>query len=415
STQASPLRQTGKGGETRFWRLVRKGLVAAQVALSILLLTGAGVFLRHLSRLRNLELGFRTDHVLLVQLDPARSGYKREQLARPYEELLARLEAIPGVRTASIAGCTPIQGCGASRFVNVVGFVERPEDRRYTALSWVAPKYFETLGTPLVAGRDFSFADAGRPRVAIINQAMARYYFPGANPIGKHVAIDRDPRSGGWYGSDQPYEVVGVAGDAKVSELREPAPRTMYFNMFQEARLSHQFSMRTSVNPESVTGAVRRAVQDVLKTVPVTRVTTLSDQVDAAIVPERLIATLSGLFGALGAVLAGTGLYGPLAYTVARRINEIGIRMALGATPADVRRIVLADAAGMVGAGLAIGIPIVFGGRRIAVNLIEDLSLDSAVPLAFGGAVMIAIALLAAYAPARRAARVDPMEALRQE
>jgi ABC-type antimicrobial peptide transport system permease subunit len=251
--------------------------------------------------------------------------------------------------------------------------------------------------------------------VTIINEAMARYYFPGENPIGKHVTIDRDPRSGGWYGSDQPYEIVGVAGDSKISELREATRRTMYFNMFQEARLSHQFSLRTSVDPHSVTGAVRRAVRDVLKTVPVTRVTTLSDQVDAVILPERLVATLSGFFGALGAMLAGTGLYGLLAYTVARRINEIGIRMALGATPGNVTRIVMADALGMVCAGLAIGIPVAFWGRRFAASLIEDLSLDSPLPIAFGGVSMIAIALLAAYAPARRAARVDPMEALRQE
>src|ERR1039458_8591464 len=134
---------------------------------------------------------------------------------------------------------------------------------------------------------------------------MARHYFPGENPLGKHVAIDRDPRTGGWYGDDQPYEIVGVVGDAKYIELREPAPRTMYFNMFQDGQLSDQFVLRTSVNPSSMAGTVRPIVRDVLKTVPVTKVITLSDQVDAAIVPERLMATLSEFFGVLGAALAG--------------------------------------------------------------------------------------------------------------
>ncbi len=412
---ASSLRHTGRAGDTWFWRLFGKGLVAAQVALSILLVTAAAVFLSHLSRLRNLDLGFRSDHVLLVELDPERNGYKREQLARPYEELLARLEAIPGVRSASIAGCTPIQGCGASRFVTAEGYVERPEDRRFTSLNWVAPKYFATLGTPLLAGRDFTLADAGGARVAIINESMARHYFPGVSPIGKHVTIDRAAQTGGWYGNDQPYEIVGVVGDAKYIELREVPPRTMYFNMFQEGRLQSQFALRTSVDPASVTSEVRRAVRDVLKTVPVTKVTTLSDQVDAAIVPERLIATLSGFFGGLGAVLAGIGLYGLLAYTVARRINEIGVRMALGATPGNISRLVLGDALRMVCAGLALGTAMVLWSRPLAANLLPDLKLESAWPLVFGGVAIIAVALLASYIPARRAARIDPMAALRQE
>ncbi len=415
SAPASSLRQAGRGGETRFWRLFGKGLVAAQVALSLLLVTAAAVFLNHLSRLRNLDLGFRSSHVLLVQLDPARSGYQREQLARPYQELTARLQAIPGVRAVSITGCTPIQGCGASRHVIVKGFEERPEDRRWTFLSWVAPKYFETLAIPLIAGRDFTPADAGRPRVAIVSRGFAQYYFPGVDPIGKHVAIDRDPRTSGWYGDDTPYEIVGVAGDAKGTELRDAAPRTMYFDMFQEGRISHQFVLRTSVDPASVTQDVRRVVRDVLKTVNVTRVTTLSDQVDAAIVPERLIATLSGFFGALGAVLAGIGLYGLLAYTVSRRANEIGVRMALGATTADVNRLVLTDAIAMVGAGFALGAAMVLWSKPLAAKLIQDLKPGSVAPLAWGGAAILAVALLASYVPARRAARVDPMEALRHE
>ena len=390
--------------------------MTAQVALSILLVTAAAVFLSHLTRLRNFDLGFRSDHVLLVNVDPSRSGYQREQLIAAYREILTRLEAIPRVRSVSITGCTPLQGCGAgSRYLFAEGHVERPEERLRTAVAFVSPRYFETLGAPLIAGRDFSLRDAGRSRVAIVNERMARHYFPDVNPIGKRVAIDRNPKDGGWFGSDEPYEIVGVVADMKAVELREPAYPFIYFNMFQENRLANQFQLRTTVDPESVVGSVQRIVRDVLKSVPVTRVTTLADQLDSNIVPERLIATLSEFFGALGAVLAGIGLYGLLAYTVARRTNEIGVRMALGATAGSVSRLVLRDVLGMVCAGLVAGTWLVFWGRPLAASVLHDLKLESVAPLAIGGAAIVVVALLASYVPVRRAARVDPMEALRHE
>ena len=308
----------------------------------------------------------------------------------------------------------PIQGCGASAFVSAEGFVERPEDRRYTALSVVAPKYFQTLGIPLLAGREFVAADESGPLVAIVSEGFARHYFPRGDALGKRVDINRATSTGrGWGG--QPYKIVGIAGDAKSTELREPAPRTMYLSMFQDGRVSHQFSLRTTGNPYSIAATARRAVNEVLKTVPVTRITTLSDQVDAAIVPERLIATLSQFFGALGAVLAGVGLYGLLAYAVARRINEIGIRMALGATARNVRLLVLRDALATTGAGILFGSAMVLWARPLATALLTDLKIDSLTPLAVGAAAILSIALIASYIPVRRAARVDPMVALRHE
>jgi len=204
-------------------------------------------------------------------------------------------------------------------------------------------------------------------------------------------------------------------GDAKSGDLREPASRFVYFNSFQMGRSSSQFALRTSVEPEAVAGDVRRAVRGLLKTVAVEKVRTLAGQVDGAIVPERLSALLSGLFSALGAVLAALGLYGLLAYTVARRIGEIGIRVALGATRTDITRMVLREALGMSSAGLAIGALLAYWGKRFVASVIPGLPVQSVVPIVFGAAVMVALALLAAYTPARRAARVSPMEALRYE
>jgi predicted permease len=411
SAPASSLRGIGSAGETPLRRLFAKSLVVAQVALSVGLLSAAGLFIGHLANLERLDLGFRRDHVLLVTLDPARSGYNGEQLSSAFEDLLAHLETIPVVRSATICAPTPLSGAGASRFVAVEGRPERPEDRRYISVSWVAPKYFETLGTPLLLGRDFSFEDRGRTRVAIVNEAMARYYFGGGNPVGRHFTFDGD----GQPGDSQPYEIVGVAGNAKYFEIREPALRTVYLNTFQFPQPASNFAVRTSIAPGAVGPAVRRTVHSLLKTVPVVRVSTLAGQVDASIVPERLVATLSGLFGALGSLLVAIGIYGLLAYTVARRIHEIGIRMALGATRGAVSRMVLGEALKMSCAGLGIGALLAWWSKRLAGRLIQDLPVESVLPIVFGAAAMIAVTLVAAYVPARRAARVDPMEALRYE
>ena len=411
---AASLRATGAAPDTPSRRFVGKGLVIAQVALSIVLLAAAGLFVRHMFTLRNVGLGFQRESVLLVTLDPAGSGYQGNQLAPIYRQLLARLAAIPGVRSAALSGITPVSGGGASRFIDVSGFREKAEDRRRVALNWTAPKYFETLGTPLLAGRDFTFEDQGGPLVAIVSQSMARSYFGDRSPIGQLFTFERQDNRGA--AQDQPYQIVGVVGDTKYLNLQEPIRRMVYLNAFQEPRIfSHQFSLRTNVRPEAVAGEVRRAVREVVPTVAVARVTTMTDQVDASMIPERLIAMLSGFFGALGALLAAVGLYGLLAYTVARRTREIGIRMALGATHRDVMRMVLGSALGLAGTGLAIGLPLAFWSQRIATAFVNDLPAGDGLPLVGAAAAMIVVALVAAFVPASRAARVSPIESLRQE
>jgi predicted permease len=413
TTPASMLQGAARPTQARATRFFGQCLVAAQVCLSVVVLSLAGVFTRHLADLRN-QLGFQRDHLLLVTLDATRSGYTGEQLSLLYQELLGRLEALPGVRSATLGAPTPISGAGASSFVTVEGYQQKPEDRRYVSLAFVAPKYFETLGTPLVAGRDFTFQDEGGPRVAIVNQAMARYYFAGANPIGRHLTLDRDWK--GIGGADKPYEIVGVVGNAKYSDAHEAPPGIVYLTAFQEGRMfANHFILRTLIAPVTVAGEVRHRVGEMLRGVQVDHVTTMSDQVDASIVPERLIAMLSGSFGALGSMLAAIGLYGLLAYTGARRTKEIGVRMALGATRGDVTWMVLRDALVMVSAGLAAGIPVALWARKFAASVMEGLPPSSVLPISFAALGVIAVALVASYIPARRATKVDPMVALRYE
>jgi predicted permease len=354
--------------------------------------------------------------LLLVTLDATSSGYPRDQLFTPYQQLLGRLAEVPAVRAVTLSGVTPISGAGASRFISVEGFAESPDARRYVPLNWVGPRYFETFGTPLLAGRDFAFTDKGGPPVAIVNQAMARYYFGDRDPIGGRFQLV-GPSSSGITGAppDQAYTILGVVGDAKYMDLRETPPRTIYLNAFQERSMFvNELALKTSGRPAAVTDEVRRIVREELKTVSIARVTTMDDLIDASVVSERVIATLSAFFGGLGASLAALGLYGLLAYTVTRRTNEIGIRMALGATRAHVSRMVFKGALGLVCAGLVIGVPLGVLSRRAATRIVTDLSVESLWPLALATATMLAIALVAAYVPTRRAASVEPIGALRQ-
>ena len=412
----SSLRTHGAAAETRSRRLFGKGLVVGQIAWSIVLLSAAGLFAQHLSNLRNQDLGFQRRSLLLVTLDATSSGYPRDQLFTPYQQLLGRLAEVPAVRAVTLSGVTPISGAGASRFISVEGFAESPDARRYVPLNWVGPRYFETFGTPLLAGRDFAFTDKGGPPVAIVNQAMARYYFGDRDPIGGRFQLV-GPSSSGITGAppDQAYTIIGVVRDAKYLDLREAPPRTIYLNAFQERSMFvNELALKTTGRPAAVTEEVRRIVREELKTVSIARVTTMDDLIDASVVSERVIATLSAFFGGLGASLAALGLYGLLAYTVTRRTNEIGIRMALGATRAHVSRMVFKGALGLVCAGLVIGVPLGVLSRRAATRIVTDLSVESLWPLALATATMLAIALVAAYVPTRRAASVEPIGALRQ-
>jgi predicted permease len=405
---ASALQPGSRIGETKRQRLFGKGLVTSQVALSVVLLSSAALFAGYLAHLRNLNPGFQRNHLLLVTLDFAHRGYNAAQFPRLWQELVMRTDAIPGVSSATFSSVSPMEGPGASSFA----FAEdHPEKRTQASINYVAPDYFETYGTPFLAGRDFSARDQAGSPVAIINEAAARDCFGNENPVGRHITLSHITLTKG----ERTYEVVGLVRDAKYHDLEQPAPPTIYPDLLQQGFIGSQLAIRTRIDPGGVASAVRQTEAAVLKTVPILRIMTMNEQIDSSIVPQRLMAMLSAGFGALGALLAGLGLYGLLAYTVARRTHEIGIRMALGATRWDVSRMVLRQALWMIGAGVALGAPLAFWAKSVAASLIPGLSAKTALPVVLGETVMIALALVAAYVPARRAMRVDPMVALRHE
>jgi predicted permease len=408
---ASALQQASRIGESKSRRLFGKGLVASQVALSLVLMSSAGLFVEDLWQLRNLNLGFERNKLLLVTLDFAHGGYDAAHFSRLSQELVMRLDAIPGVNSATFSNMSPMEGPAASSFASAE---DHPEKQTQVFINYVAPAYFETYGTPFLAGRDFSARDQAGSSVAIINETAARDCFGNENPIGRHITLSHITLTKG----ERTYEVVGVVRDAKYNDLEQAAPPTIYPDLLQQGYVGSQHSqlaIRTRTDPGGIVGAVRQTEASVLKTVPIVRTITMNEQIDSTIVPQRLIAMLSAAFGALAALLAAIGLYGLLAFTIARRTHEIGVRMALGAAATDVMRIVLRGALWMVCAGLAIGAPLAFWGKRVAASLIPGLPAASPLPIAVAAAIMIAVGLIAAYLPARRAMRVDPMVALRHE
>jgi putative ABC transport system permease protein len=402
SAAASPLREGGSLSLARPRRRFAQALVVGQVAVSVVLLTGAVLFARHVSDLRTRDLGFEPRGVVRVSLDASESGLEPEPLFHALQSLLERVRQVPGVRGAALAARTPIQLGTASQFVRVDG-VDEPEDARArVSLNWVGPGYFAALGATLVAGRDFAETDAGGPRVAIVNARFARHYFGESPAVGRRFTMER---------STETYEIMGVVADLKYALLTEPAPRTVFLNAVQELRgRVHQLVV---AGDASAVAQVRGVVQSMLPSVPVASVVRLEDQLNASIVLERQMAGLSGALGLVGAVLAGLGLYGLLAFTVTRRVPEIGVRMALGASSSDIARMVLSSSFGLVALGLVFGVPLAWWASRAGASVVP-VGGGVAVPMVAAAVGMVLVGLLSAWLPSLRAARVPPAEALRR-
>jgi predicted permease len=402
---------TGTRSRSRFGR----SLVVTQVALSLLLLVGAGLFLRTLHNLKNIDSGFRPGGVLTMPVNPEESIYQGARLANLWKEMLASVERLPGVRSASLSALTPLDGSDRGVAIEVLGDSPRSERDRGIRMNQVSPGYFQTFGIAVLQGRAFVDRDnETAPRVALFNEAAARFYFGDRNPLGAQFRFTFDPRN---EKAPAPYEIVGVVKDSRNQTLREPDTRTIYLPVAQKRdRLGRlTLAVRAEGNPADLTHAVSSAVRALGPDIFLANIATLSERVDQSLVQERLVATLSLFFGLLALLLACIGLYGVMSYDVARRTHEIGIRMALGASAQRVVQWVLSGALLWVTLGVVLGL----GAALATAPWLESLlfELKPRDPLTIGLAVLIllAVAAVAGYLPARRAARVDPLVALRHE
>jgi predicted permease len=398
----------GSSGAGERFRL-GKSLVVGQVAISLMLLVGAGLLTRSLTNLNHFYPGFNRDNVLLFSVNPAVIGYK--DVVPLYEQMQERIRAVPGVRTVSLSVHQPLSTNVSDSSVKVQGIVPRQgEDLTPVDIEPVGPHYFRTMETPLLQGREFTAADrAGSPKVAIVNESTARHFFGNANPIGRFVSIPAYRADASWL------QIVGEVRDIKVHDLRESSTLMLYVPMFQAPEGGVTFEVRTAMDPAYAETAVVAAVRAIDGRLPVYSIKSLGSQLDGSLVEERLVASLSSLFGILALLLTCVGLYGLMAYTVNRRTGEIGIRMALGAERERIARMIMRETLLLVLTGLAIGIPAALLAARLLSS--QLFGLNSSDPTTFVAAcvAMTAVTLMASYLPARRAASVDPMKALRSE
>jgi predicted permease len=370
-----------------------------------LLLTGAGLFVRTLDNLRHLDPGFRHEGVLLVNVDGRQAGYRGPQLTAFYQELLENLQYVAGVTFVSLSKNTPLNGSRWWEGIEVDGEPQRTEQE--ADFNGVAPHYFDTIGTPLLLGRDFTARDnAGAPEVAIVDEAFVRRYFPNGRAIGRRLSA---------VGARLLHlEVVGVVKDTSSRGLREVPQPTVYVPYFQQEAGAATLEVYAAGSLNEVATAIRTVLRPKLPQAPV-QVQTLTAQVDRALVQERLLATLAGGFGALALLLAGIGLYGLLSYTVTRRTNEIGIRMALGAERITVLRLIVKDALRMILLGLALGLPAAWVVSRLITSLLFGLTPTDPISLVTATVLLLGGGVFAASIPAFRASRVEPVVALRTE
>jgi predicted permease len=408
---------TGRGGH----RLpLGRALVAAQVGLSLVLLIGAGLFVRSLQNLMRVDPGYVTGGLVTARIDPTLEDYPAGR-AVLYERLVERLQAIPGVRSASLSLTRLLTGSMAASNISLPGYNQRPSENMDVQRNCVTPRYFATVGLTLVAGRTLGPGDRnGTPRVAVVNQAMVRRFLPPGPAIGRRFGF-------GGPNHAREIEIVGVVKDSKYHQLDELAPPLVYLAAgqfepgFHDAEYLRDVELR--VDPAAGQAAVvtwaaaelRRAVAEVAPGLPVLSITTMSEQLDRSLARERAVARLTGFFGLLALLLAAIGLYGVMSFSVARRAGEIGLRMALGAERGEVLVLVMRETLAPVAIGVAAGFAVSWGLGRLAANQLFGLSAHDPATLAGATAALVLVALLAGYLPSRRAAAVEPMQALRDE
>jgi putative ABC transport system permease protein len=402
--------RTASGGKSR--HNVRNILVIADIAIALALTVGAGLLLKSFVRLTNVELGFRQDHLLQATIRLPRKTYQAPpKVVAFYTQLLQKLTALPGVVSASAASDPPLNGIGGSdtNFIIEGRPIPQPDQRPVAWYLSVSPNFHDTMGIPLVRGRKFTEHDnADSPRVAIINQSMAARYWQGEDPIGKRIS-DSDPQHPRWV------EIVGVAGNVKYFTLEEEQPSAMYLPLTQSPDPGSTVMVRTTGPPLDLAPAVRREVWAIDKDLAVPAFTTMDKLVEAAADNPRMFSTLTGAFAAMALLLAAIGLYGMMAHVVTERTHEMGIRMALGATRSSILGMILGHGLRLAVLGIAIGVALALAVTQVLASFLFHVG--STDPIVFSGValLLVLVAALACYIPARRAMRVDPTVALRYE
>jgi predicted permease len=403
---------------------LRKALVAAQVTLSLLLLVGAGLFIRSLRNLRELGPGFATDNLVAFNLDPALNGYDTAKAKVFYRRLTDEIHAIPGIRGVGLAAIRILEEDEWDSWVTVEGYRGNGKPGEYPSpfMNSISPGYFDAMGVPILAGRDFNMKDTEtiqhgdkpddtEPRVVMVNEKFAKRFFGSAgNAIGRHVGFGIDP------GTKTDMEIVGVVKDIKYENLRDDIPIQMFIPYLAGNFVAGMtIYVRTNMDASQFFSAVRGTVRGLDANLPLYAMRTINEQVSNSLLTERLVASLSTIFGILATLLATIGLYGVMAYTVARRTREIGVRMALGAFQKDVVWMVMREALVLVAVGVAAGLAAAAGLTRFVQTQLYGITAHDPATLVLAAFGIAAVASVAGYIPAMRASRVDAMEALRYE
>ena len=388
--------------------LLSKGLLVLQVAMSLVLLIGAGLFLRTLENLKSVDVGFNSKNLLMFNVNPSVNRYDVDRSAQVFRRALERMSALPGVTSAALTRTTLLSGSTSTSSMWKQGQTSQTAAEEEMYMMDVAPTFFATMGIPVQLGRGFNdHDDKNAPKVAIINEASARKLFPDGDVLGRRI--------GGSFEKSNEFEIVGVVRDAKYASVRDPGPPTMYRCVWQGPARSLNVVLRTAGDPMAMTEAVRVAMREVDPTLPIQRFTSQSEQISLRFAQERLFATAYTAFGVLALVLACIGLFGLMSYNVAQRTNEIGIRMALGAQRGTIVGMVMGESMLLVGIGVALGLGTARWAGRFVKTVLYGLSANDALTIAAAVVLIAVVSALAGYLPARRASNVDPMEALRQQ
>jgi putative ABC transport system permease protein len=397
------------GGRTNV--RVRNFLLISQIALTAVLLAAAGLFAHSLLNLKTQDLGVRPDHVLEFSISPELNRYTPPQTIALTDRIRKSIEVLPGVRAVTTSEIPLLADSNSSANITVQGYNAQEDEDMDVAQNWVGPNFLATMGIPLLNGREFSEADSSTsPKVAIINDAMARRFFAGRNPVGLHFGF------GGGKDVKLDIEIVGEVKDSKNVDVKTPTRPFIFLPYSQSEHFGNAtFYARTNQNPVALTAAVRNLIAGFDANLPVYGVKTLRAQVDEIMFTDRLVTVFSLCLGLLASLLAAVGLYGVMAYVVARRTREIGIRMALGATQKNVAWMILREIIGILAAGLCVGLTAAYGIGRVVESLLFGVKAGDPIVFVTAAGLLIAVALLAGWLPSRKAASVDPMVALRYE